>query len=149
MKAASLIYNKKAKFEYTLHDEFVAGVVLLGHEVKSVRLGHGSLTGSFVQLLEGELFLVGSQLTPYSYADTKDIDPKRTRKLLVSKKELQKIQAARQEKGLTLVPIAFEVHGRFIKLRFATAKGKKEYEKRETIKNRQEARRIASIMKGR
>lgn len=143
----SLIFNKKASFEYTLGKKFTAGVVLSGPEVKSLRLQHGSLNGSYIKTINNELFLINAQINPYQFARQEQYDPKRSRKLLVQKKEVEEIQEALTQKGLAIVPLAFFLAHNRIKLEFALARGKKEYEKRETIKNRDLQRKIDRIKK--
>lgn len=143
----SLVFNKKASFEYTLGKKFTAGVVLTGPEVKSLRLQHASLNGSYIKTIGNELFLINAQINPYQFAQQEKYDPKQSRKLLVTKKELQEIQEALTQKGLSIVPLAFFIAHNHIKLEFALARGKKEYEKRETIKNRDLQRRLDRIKK--
>lgn len=142
-----LIVNKKARMEYEFLHELEAGVVLHGSEVKSLRLKMGSLTGSFVKILGGEVFLVGSQIPPYKFADNRDYDPLRTRKLLLKKSEVNKLIEASQTKGQTLVPIAFDLRGRHIKLKFAIARGKKQYERRSELKKKAQQRDIEREVK--
>lgn len=143
----SLVVNKKAQYEFTLGKKFVAGVILSGAEVKSLRLQHASLQGSYIKDISGELFLINAQINPYAYAQQEDYDPKRSRKLLLKKAELQALHEDSKQKGMTLVPLAFFVSHNRIKLEFAIGKGKKEYEKRETIKKRDIERSIAKTIK--
>lgn len=131
-----LLFNKKANFEYEILSKYQAGVVLTGSEVKSLRLKNGSLTGSFVKILSGEAFLLNSQISPYKYADNRDYDPKRTRKLLLKKKELEKLAEESQQKGTTLVPLSFELTHNQIKLNLGLGRGKKQYEKRAKLRER-------------
>jgi len=132
----SLVFNKKASFEYTFSKKFVAGVVLTGSEVKSLRLAQGSLNGSYIKEIGGELFLIGAQINAYSFAKQEDYDPKRSRKLLLKKAEVESLIEASRQKGFAIVPIAFFLSHNRIKLELALAKGKKGYEKREVIKKR-------------
>lgn len=131
-----LLQNKKARVEYEFLSEFQAGVQLTGPEVKSLRMKSGSLHGSFVKILRGEIFLVGAQITPYKFADNREYDPLRTRKLLLHKSEVSKLVEASQTKGRTLVPISFELTHNKIKLNFAVARGKKVHERRAELKKR-------------
>lgn len=131
-----LIQNKKARYEFEISKKLTAGVVLAGHEVKSLRLKHGSLSGSFVKVLGNEVFLVNAQINPYSFADTSDYDPKRTRKLLLKKKEMYSLKEAASQKGWALVPLHFFLHKKRIKLEIGIGRGKKEYEKRTLLKER-------------
>jgi SsrA-binding protein len=131
-----LLENRKARQEYEFLENYLAGVVLSGAEVKSLRQKSGSFTGSYIKSLGEELFLLNAQITPYTFADNRDYDPKRTRKLLLKKKEIQELLQATKQKGLALIPIQFELLGKNIKLRFALARGKKQYEKRAELKKR-------------
>lgn len=131
-----LIVNKKARLQYEISQTVQAGVILTGAEVKSLRNKSGSLTGSFVKPLNNELFLIGAQITPYKFADNTDYDPKRTRKLLLKKREIVDLIAATTRKGWALIPLSFEVVGRKIKLNVGLGRGKQEFEKRAAIKTR-------------
>lgn len=132
----SLVINKKATYEYSISKKFVAGVVLTGAEVKSLRLQHASLSGSYIKEIGGELFLINSQINAYSFANQEDYDPKRSRKLLLKKSEMENLTEASKQKGFAIIPLAFFLSHNKIKLELALAKGKKEYEKREDIKKR-------------
>jgi SsrA-binding protein len=131
-----LLVNKKARHDYAISQTIQAGVVLTGAEVKSLRGKSGSLTGSFVKPLKNELFLIGAQITPYKFADNTDYDPKRTRKLLLKKREIADLIEASQQKGHTLVPLSFEAVGRMIKLNIGVGRGQQEFEKRDKLKKR-------------
>lgn len=131
------IQNKKVTFDYELLEKFEAGISLLGTEVKSVRNKLGKLDGAHVVVRGDEAFLVGATIPAWQNANAaEDYDPDRTRKLLLSKKELGKLLTESDKKGLTLVPIRLYNVGRFIKLEFAIARGKKKFDKRETLKKR-------------
>lgn len=132
----SLVFNKKAQYEYTISKKFTAGVVLSGSEVKSLRLKQASLNGSYIKEIGGELFLINSQINAYSFAQQEDYDPKRSRKLLLKKSEVEMLTEASKQKGFAIVPLTFFISHNRIKLELALAKGKKEFEKRETIKKR-------------
>lgn len=136
----SLVINKKAHHEYTIETKYTAGIVLSGQEVKSLRLGHGSFAGSYVKIISGEAFLLNAQINKYSYSQEKDYDPKRTRKLLLSKKELLELQEWSHNKGRTIVPLTFFIGGRNIKVDLGVGRGKKEYEKRSVLKQRDQER---------
>lgn len=131
-----LIINKKAKFDYTIAKTFQAGVVLTGPEVKSLRNQSGSLTGAYVKPVGGEIFLLGAQITPYKFAQNQDYDPKRTRKLLLRKKEIVGLIGDLEQKGFTLVPMSFELVKNQIKLNVGLGKGKREFEKRAELKKK-------------
>jgi len=132
----SLVFNKKAQYEYTISKKFIAGVVLSGAEVKSLRLQQASLNGSYIKEVSGELFLINAQVNGYSFAKQEDYDPKRSRKLLLKKSEVESLIEASKQKGFAIIPLAFFISHNRIKLELALAKGKKEYEKRENIKKR-------------
>jgi SsrA-binding protein len=132
----SLVFNRKAAYEYSIGKKFVAGVVLTGSEVKSLRLKQASLNGSHIKEIAGELFLIGAQINAYSFAKQEDYDPKRSRKLLLKKSEVEALIDASRQKGFAIVPLAFFISRNLIKLELALAKGKKAYEKREVIKKR-------------
>jgi SsrA-binding protein len=131
-----LLENKKARLEYEVLETYSAGVVLTGGEVKSLRNKSGSLTGSYVKVVGGEIVLLNAQITPYKFADNRDYDPKQTRKLLLKKKEIENLAATIETKGYTLVPLSFELVGRMIKLKFGLARGKKQYERRAELKKK-------------
>src|SRR3989339_1553159 len=138
-----MIINKLAKREYAITDRYVAGVVLTGAEVKSVRGGRGSLRDGYVKLINGELYLVGADLPQYSHYSGKEYDAKRSRKLLMKAKEILKIQQQIEGKPLTLVPLRLFFKGRWVKCEIGIGKGKKEWEKREDIKKRDVDREMA------
>jgi len=144
----SLIENKRVRFDYELQDEFEAGIELLGTEVKSLKNKRGSLVGSYVGIRGKEAFLLNADIPPYQVSNApKDYDPRRARKLLVTKKELEKLAVLDDQKGLTLVPISVYNKGRNIKISFAAAKGKKTRDKRETIKRREADREMGRSLK--
>lgn len=140
--------NTKVHFDYEILETYEAGLVLLGHEVKSVRTGKGSLAGGHVIIRGGEAFLVGVNINPYQVANTpKKYDPVRARKLLLSKKELLEIEQATEKQGLTCVPLKLYSSNRRIKLEIAIARGKKKHDKRESIKARDTKRDIERTLK--
>lgn len=135
------IVNRRARFDYELGETISAGVILSGPEVRGARLGHVRLTGSYATLKQGELWLTNMSISIPDTARsiTDDKESSRPRKLLVTKKELLRIEVAKKQ-GLTIVPTRLFSHGRFIKIELSLAKGKKAYDKRETIKRRQQDR---------
>jgi len=142
----TLAVNKKAKFDYELLEKYEAGLVLFGHEVKSIKTGHISLKGAFVTVHNGELFLTNALVPLYQHAgNIKDYDPTRSRKLLVKKRELRSLIGKKTQSGLTLIPIRVYTKRNLIKLEFALAKGKSKYDKRHTIKKREVDRNIARV----
>jgi SsrA-binding protein len=143
----SLVFNKKAQYEYSISKKFIAGIVLEGAEVKSLRLQQASLNGSYIKEIGGELFLINAQINAYAFAHQENYDPKKSRKLLLKKSEVESLTEASKQKGFAIIPIAFFISHNRIKLEIALAKGKKEYEKRETIKKRDLKREIEKSMK--
>lgn len=130
------ITNKKAFFNYTLTETFEAGVNLLGHEVKSVRLGKADLTGSFVKIVGNEAFLINAKIFPYQNSQSEGYDERRTRKLLLHKNEIISLKSKTDGANLALVPVSMYLKNGFIKLEVGLGKGKKQYEKRESIKKK-------------
>jgi len=141
-------YNKKANFDYTLTDKYEAGIVLRGHEVKSVKTGHISLKEAFVTVHEEELYLTNANIPLYKQAgDISNYEPTRSRKLLLRKREIRHLIGKIKEEGLTLVPIRVYTKKHLLKLEFAVGKGKKKIDKRQTIQAREENRRIQRAFK--
>lgn len=143
----SLITNAKARYEYDVKDTYIAGIVLTGQEVKSVRGSHGSLSGSFVRILGSEAWLVNAQIPLYKFATDPDYDPKRMRKLLLHKKEVLTLQNQSQQKGLALVPLSIFLEANRIKLEFGVGRGRKSHDKRAVIKKREMDREDARLLK--
>lgn len=140
------IKNKKASFEYSFIETFEAGIVLQGTEIKSIREGKVSLQEAYCFIENEELFVKGMNISPYSQASFKNHDPIRTRKLLLSKKEIVKIASKHDEKGLTIIPVRLYVTQRgFAKMNIALAKGKKLYDKRNTIKEKDQKRELSRM----
>ena len=143
------IKNKKARFEYELLEEYTAGIVLSGTEIKSIRNSKASIAESFCEFNDrGELFTVNMHIEEYAFGTRFNHRPKAQRKLLLNKKELKKLQREVQNTGLTIVPLRLFINKKgFAKLRIALAKGKKLYDKRETIKDRDNKRDLDRIKK--
>lgn len=140
--------NTKARFDYEVLERYDAGIELFGFEVKSVRNGRGSITGAHIIIRGGEVFIVGMRIDPYQPGNTDPAyDPDRTRKLLLTKKEIAELEEQDAKKGLTLVPLSLYDKNRKVKLGFAVARGKKEFDKRETIKKRDTDRDLRRLMK--
>ncbi len=138
-----LIDNRKAHFNYEVIDKYEAGIELFGYEVKSIKGGRAILAGAFAIVRGGEVFLMNMQIPPYQVGNTPlDYDPERTRRLLLTKKQIQELADEDKKKGLTLVPLSLYSKGRRIKVELAVVKGKKNYDKRETIKKRDTDREI-------
>lgn len=145
----TLVQNKKATFNYEILERFEAGAELLGYEVKSLRNGQGKLEGAHVVARGGEAYLVGASIPAFQPANTpKEYEPTRTRRLLLTKKELRQLIGLDSVKGLTLVPLSWYTKGRLIKLSFASVRGKKKADKRATIQKRDTDRDIERMMKG-
>ena len=143
----TLLINKKARMEYEILQEYEAGIVLMGNEVKSLRMKHGSLQGSYVKAVGNEVFLLNAQINPYPFSPNKDYDPKRTRKLLLHRRQINTIIEATTQKGKTLIPLTIFLFHNHIKVKFAIARGKKVYERRQELKNRDIQREVARELK--
>ncbi len=142
------IENKKAYFDYEILETFEAGIILLGQEVKSIKTGHISLVSSYVTLKNSEAWLVNAHIPPYKMAGPlPSYDQTRSRKLLLNKKELSLLIGKIKQKGLTLVPLKVYTKNGLIKLEFGLARGKRKYEKREKIKEREIKRKVAELFK--
>lgn len=129
--------NRKAKYNYHLEDRYEAGIVLQGWEVKSLRAGRAQLSESYVIIKDGEAWLIGAHISPLETASTHiHVDPTRSRKLLLHQRELSKLIGAAQRKGYTIVPLNLHWHNGLAKLDIALGVGKKTFDKRETIKQR-------------
>ena len=129
--------NPKAHFDYEILETIEAGIVLEGFEVKAVKTGKASIKGSYVKILNNEPFLIGAVISPYQQANTPaDYDPQRSRKLLLSKKQISALVGTAHAHGLTLIPLKFYNKKGLIKLLIGIARGKKKYDKRETIKKK-------------
>ncbi|HSN04388.1 SsrA-binding protein SmpB [Nitrospira sp. NS4] len=142
--------NRKAYHDYFIEEKFEAGIVLKGTEVKSLREGRVNLQDSYASVHEGEMFLHHCHISPYSHGNIMNQDPMRVRKLLLHKKEINKLLGKTQQKGLTLVPlrIYFSKHGH-AKVELGLAKGKKLYDRRESLKTREAGREMERAIKGR
>lgn len=142
-----MILNKKARHDYEIVDTVVAGVMLQGNEVKSLRQGRGSLRDAYVKIMNGEVVMVGGDIPQYSHAAMRNYDSRRTRKLLLNKKEILAIEKKMESKNLTLVPLKLFFRGRWVKLEIGLARGKKEYEKREAKKKKDVEREVERTLK--
>ncbi len=125
--------NKKAFHDYFIEEQYEAGIALRGTEVKSIRMGHCSIKEAYVRIEKGEALIYGMHISPYEKGNLFNRDPLRVRKLLLNRHEINKIGGKMQEKGYTLVPISVYLKGNLVKLTIGVAKGKKLYDKRETI----------------
>jgi SsrA-binding protein len=136
------IVNRRAKFDYELGDSLVVGLQLSGAETKALRLGHGQLRGAYVTVKDNELWLINAQINSAKGVIISESDETRSRKLLAKRKEIDQLIEGKKD-GRTIVPIELLTQGRYIKLRISVGRGKKRYDKRETIKRRQQERDIA------
>jgi SsrA-binding protein len=136
------IDNKRAFFDYTILEKFEAGINLYGAEVKAVRLGHADLTGSHVRIMGNEAYLINAKIFPYEYSRPEKYDEERTRKLLLHKKEIIALKSKTEGQNLTLVPLSMYTTKSFIKVEIALGKGKKQYDKKESIKKKDIERQI-------
>ena len=146
---ANYAENRKARFDYEIVEKYEAGIELLGQEVKSVRSGQMSLEGAFVIIRGGEAFLINANIPPYQVKNAaKDYDPLKNRKLLLTKKEIGELAESGKNKSLTIVPISVYNKGRKIKVNIALVKGKKKFDKRESLKKRDTEREVRREYKG-
>ena len=145
---ATFATNKKAHFDYEILETYEAGIELLGNEVKSIRLGRAQLLGSFVIIRGGEAYITGLTIPPYQANNTQvTYIEDRTRKLLLNKKQIKSIEESLKNKGLTLIAISLYNKGPKIKIEIGLAKGKKKFDKRETIKKRDTDREVRRTLK--
>jgi len=147
-KSPVQIRNKKASFEYFFVDTYTAGIVLTGTEIKSIRLGKASLVDTFCYINNGEIWVKGMNISPYFYGSYSNHEAKRDRKLLLTKREIHKLQEATKAVGFTIVPtlVFIDSNGR-AKMDIALARGKKEYDKRQTLKEKEDRREIDRAIK--
>ena len=146
-KPNELVSNRKALHDYELIDIFEAVLSLVGTEVKSLREHHGSLAESYVKIIRGEAYLVGCQIPHYKFGNIHNHEEKRDRKLLLHKKEIEILNKAQKEKGLAIIPLALYLSKGKIKLKIASAKGKKAQDKRQKIKEREDQIRMKRAIK--
>jgi SsrA-binding protein len=142
------ISNRKAAYDYLIEEKFEAGINLLGAEVKAVRLGHADLSGSFVRVIGSEAYLMNSKIFPYEYARPEQYDPRRTRKLLLHKKQIISLKGKTEGSSLTIVPLSLYTSRNLIKLELALGKPKKKFEKKESLKRKDIDRQIEEALKG-
>ena len=147
-KSPIQIKNKKASFEYFFIETYTAGIVLTGTEIKSIRLGKASLVDTYCTVINGELWVKGMSVSPYFYGTYNNHEMKRDRKLLLTKKEIRALESATKQTGYTIVPtlVFIDNKGR-AKMDIALCKGKKEYDKRQTLKEKEDRREMDRAMK--
>lgn len=140
--------NRRATFDYEILDRFQAGIALAGGEIKSVRESHVQLQGAYARLRNGEIWLENAYIAPYENQGYTQVDPNRNRKLLLKKKEIVRIAAYLDEKGLTLIPLSMYINARGLaKVELGVARGLKKYDKREKIREREESRQVARVLR--
>lgn len=147
-KSPVQIKNKKAAFEYFFIEEFTAGIVLTGTEIKSIRAGKASLVDTYCTIIHGELWVKGMSISPYFYGSYNNHEQKRERKLLLTRREISRLESATKQTGYTIVPtlVFIDQNGR-AKVDIALCKGKKSYDKRQTLKEKEDRREMDRAMK--
>ncbi|MGN0744763.1 MAG: SsrA-binding protein SmpB [Christensenellales bacterium] len=139
--------NKKAFHDYFVEDTYEAGIVLVGCEVKSIRLGAINLRDSFVIIKNGEAFLLGAHISPYKMGSYNNVDPRRTRKLLLNRSEINKLRGRVEQKGYTLIPLKVYFKDALVKVQIGLCKGKELHDKRQAIKEKENDRNLRRVMK--
>ncbi len=142
------ITNRKAHYDYEIGEKFEAGIKLTGAEVKSIKAGHVSLGDSYVRIIGGQAVLLNCHINPYSFANVSDYDPKRTRTILLHRKEILALQSKMQQSNLTIVPLSMYTKRNLIKLELALARGKKQWDKRKVLKDRVQKREEEEELRG-
>lgn len=143
----TITVNRKAYHDYVIGDTYEAGIVLMGSEIKSIRAGHVNLKDAYARVEKGELWLFNCHISPYDAASYHGHEPGRTRKLLVHKKEVAEMDVLTKQKSLTLVPVRLYIKGGKAKVSLGVARGKKLYDKREAIAQRDQDRELDRVMK--
>ena len=149
MSPKILAKNKKARFLYFIFDKYEAGIELKGAEVKSARAGKLNISDSYVRVKDGEVFAVNMHISENQYSSVFKLDPKRTRKLLLNKNEISRISGKSNQKGFSAVPLSVYIKGKYIKIEIALVKGKKQFDKKQTIKEKDIAREMDREIKDR
>ena len=147
MEKKIVCQNRKARHDYFIDEIYEAGIVLVGPEVKSLREGRASLQDTYARVKNGELFLHNMHITPYPFAHHLNLDPTRTRKLLMQKREIKKLIGKTEEKGYSLIPLSIYLLRGIIKVELALAKGKRKYDKRYVLKEREMKRELDQLKK--
>ena len=138
--------NRKARHDYIIEDKYEAGMVLTGSEIKSIRAGQINLRDSYAAIREGEIWLLNAHISPYKQANRENHEPRRERKLLLHRREISRLTGKLQEKGLTLVPLQVYLKNGRAKIELGLARGKKTYDKRQTLRERTDQRQIERAM---
>ena len=147
MKKKIVATNPTARHNYTIEDTYEAGIVLTGTEIKSIRNGKVNLKDSYANIKNGEVFIYGMHIGPYEHGNIYNKDPLRTRKLLLNRREINKLTGLIKQKGLSLVPISLYFKGIFLKIKLGVGKGKKLYDKRQDIAKKDAERRMQKAMR--
>lgn len=144
-----LANNKKAFFDYFIEDKYEAGIELVGSEVKSIKAGKTSIKESFIRIINGEVYIMGMSVVPWKFGSVYNPEEKRVRKLLLHKKEIQKLHEKVSQKGYTIVPLNIHLSKGLVKVEIAVAKGKKNYDKRDSLAKKDQQRTIDRAIKER
>ncbi len=148
-KSPIQIKNRKAAFEYFFIEEFTAGIVLTGTEIKSIRAGKASLVDTYCTIINGELWVKGMSISPYFFGSYNNHEQKRDRKLLLTRREINRLESATKQTGYTIVPtLVFIDEKGLAKMDLALCKGKKAFDKRQTLKEKEDRREMDRAMKG-
>ncbi|MBW2004249.1 MAG: SsrA-binding protein SmpB [Deltaproteobacteria bacterium] len=147
MQKKILSQNRKARHDYFIDEIYEAGIVLSGPEVKSLRESRASLKDTYARIKNGELFLYNMHITPYPFAHNLNLDPIRTRKLLMQKREIKRLIGKTEEKGYSLIPLSIYLLRGLIKVELALAKGKRKYDKRHVLREREMKRELDQLKK--
>ena len=139
--------NKKAFHDYFVEDTYEAGIVLVGCEVKSIRLGAINLRDSFVIIKNGEVYMIGAHISPYKMGSYNNVDPRRNRKLLLNRSEINKLRGKVERKGYTLIPLKVYFKDALVKVQIGLCKGKELHDKRQAIKEKENDRNLRRVMK--
>lgn len=139
--------NKKARHDYFIENVYEAGISLSGTEVKSIRQGKVSIKESYCMIKNGEIFIINMNISPYDHGNIYNLEPSRNRKLLLTKKEINKLIGQTKEKGYSLIPLNVHLKNGWVKIDIALAQGKKNYDKRESILKREHERKIQHVLK--
>ncbi|MCH9625640.1 MAG: SsrA-binding protein [Chlamydiales bacterium] len=147
MSQKNIVLNRRATYDYEILESFEAGIVLLGTEIKSLRANGGNLAEAYVRVIQNELWLIGSSITPYKFGAHYNHEERRDRKLLMHKKEIEKLKASAQQKGLALIPLSLYFKEGRVKVKIGLGRGKKNQDKRQTIIEREKKREMSRAMK--
>jgi SsrA-binding protein len=146
--ARMIAQNKKARHEYFIEDAYEAGIVLSGTEVKSIRAGKVNLKDSYVQIKNGEAFVIGMHISPYEKGNIFNKDPLRTRKLLLRKREISKLHDLTMQQGYTLIPLDLHFEKSYVKMNVGVARGKKLHDKRDSDKQKSDEKKMRRALRG-